>query len=245
MHPKKNNNEVEEICSKFELKWIDGEYLNIYSKLKCEDRFGYLYSVTLNGLLLGKKPNKLNKYNPYSLYNLNLYFKVNHPSIEVLIKKYEGYDAKIDCRCKICNNTWTPTYNSMKVGKGCPKCTDNKRNGALSVVLSERNKDEWINKDAKVYVIKCLNSNELFYKIGITTRNVSDRFLNKGNIPYEYETLYEINTNLYDAIYIEKELHDYHKDFKYEPLIKFDGHTECFNELYLDKIYSYNTKGDD
>ena len=43
---------------------------------------------------------------------------------------------------------------------------------------------------------------EIFYKIGITERKVSDRFSNERLMPYTYEILYEINTNLYDSVYI-------------------------------------------
>lgn len=67
-------------------------------------------------------------------------------------------------------------------------------------------------------------------------RDVENRFSNKGNIPYDYEILYEINTNLYEAVFIEKELHYNNISFKYEPLIKFDGHTECFSKIDINKI---------
>jgi len=236
MYDKKTIDEINNICNKYGLKWIDGKYNNIYSRLKCEDQYGFLYNITLNGLLSNSQPKILHKHNIYSLYNLNLYFKLYKPNIELLTEKYDGYDLKLKCRCRICNHIWTPVFNSIKVGKGCPKCIDKERTGALSITLAQRNKIKWTNKKSKVYIIKCFNEEEIFYKIGITTKNVTNRFLNKGNIPYLYEILYEINTNLYEAVFIEKELHYDNKEYKYEPLIKFDGHTECFSKINENKI---------
>jgi len=229
--------EIINVCNKFELEWVGGEFSNIYSKLTCKDKYGYLYdNVTLNGLLSNNTPLKYHKKNTYSLYNLNLYFNLYHPDIELQTEIYENIDEKLKCRCRICNNVWTPTYNSIKVGKGCPECSNKKRTGALTITLARRNKTKFININAKIYVIKCSNQDEIFYKIGITTKNISDRFLNKGVIPYSYEILYEINTNLYEAIFIEKELHYNNKEFTYRPIIKFDGYTECFSKINVDKI---------
>ena len=156
MYNKLKTDEIIEICNKFGLEWIDGEYQNIYSKIKCKDKYGYLYQPTLNGLILDKMLDKLNKNNIYSLHNLKLYFKIHHPDIELRTDKYEDYDMKLDCRCRICNHEWNPMFNSIKVGKGCPNCANRERNGALSVTLARRNKNKWTNRKAKIYIIKCL-----------------------------------------------------------------------------------------
>ena len=238
MHGRKTREEIIEVCSKFGLVWLDGEYLTIYSRLKCQDKIGYLYDMALNGVLMGNTPKKFHPNNKYSLYNLRLYFKLFHPNIELLTEKYENADAKLNCRCLVCGNVWTPIYNSIKVGKGCPECANREHTGALCITSANRNKEKWMNIDAKIYVIKCSDINEVFYKIGITRQNVSDRFSNKGSLSYSYEIVLEINTNLYEAVYSEKELHYDNKNFKYEPLIKFDGHTECFSKINIDKILS-------
>ena len=43
--------------------------------------------------------------------------------------------------------------------------------------------------------------------------------------------LNEIQTNLYDAIYLEIKIHSLNKQYSYIPSIKFGGYTECFSHL--------------
>ena len=47
-------------------------------------------------------------------------------------------------------------------------------------------------------------------------------------MPYNFNVLIEINTNLYDAILLERELLSLIKHLRYNPKIKFEGWTECF-----------------
>lgn len=83
----------------------------------------------------------------------------------------------------------------------------------------------------KVYIIKCWNQDEKFYKIGRTFRKVKDRFID-SNMPYNYEILkIEILKCSRDACKREKFLKDINE--KYKPKIKFKGYTECFKTLNL------------
>ena len=71
-------------------------------------------------------------------------------------------------------------------------------------------------------------SNENFYKIGITTTNLDNRF---RQIPYNIEIIELIKTNLYDGFYQEQQLHDELSNFKYFPKINFGGKNECFTKI--------------
>ena len=55
-------------------------------------------------------------------------------------------------------------------------------------------------------------------------------------MPYNYSIICEINTNLYDAVFLEKELHFMHIKNKYIPKICFEGYTECFDYINIDLI---------
>ena len=50
-------------------------------------------------------------------------------------------------------------------------------------------------------------------------------------MPYEWEEVKTIPTNLHDAIFLEKKLHKKHEAFRYYPKIHFAGFTECFTKL--------------
>ena len=82
-----------------------------------------------------------------------------------------------------------------------------------------------------VYLLKANN----FYKIGITKRKITKRFEKKSEMPYKWEEIKVIPTNLYDAIFLEKKLHKKHKEFRYFPKQHFAGFTECFTKLIQQK----------
>lgn len=92
----------------------------------------------------------------------------------------------------------------------------------------------------KLYVLKCYNDNEVFYKIGRTYLNINQRFSNKYHMPYNYEILHIIENKNGDYIYdLENHLHRLHHvdKLKYTPLIEFGGQYECFKEILdIDKI---------
>jgi len=83
-----------------------------------------------------------------------------------------------------------------------------------------------INNDATLYIIKFFNNEELFYKIGITSKTIKHRF-QKTKTPYLYEIIKEVHGDpglIYD---LEKVLLRDTKEYSYSPESKFGGHTEC------------------
>lgn len=89
----------------------------------------------------------------------------------------------------------------------------------------------------KVYIIKCYNDNEEFYKIGRTFTTTKHRFRGNRLMPYNYEIIKEIIfDNPKSAHRKETELKRLHKKFKYSPTIKFQGMYECFTTIELQKI---------
>lgn len=103
--------------------------------------------------------------------------------------------------------------------------------GRYNKWTAEENKSEWMNKKAIVYVIECRNTRppeELFYKIGITTSTVKERFA--LGMPYKWRCIQETRCSLYYAIALEEELHSRAAEWKYVPAIKFSGWTETFSQ---------------
>lgn len=138
---------------------------------------------------------------------------------------YIHHKPKIIIRCKNCNTKFKQSPHHHLEGRGCKKC--NSRLGWT--------KTEWLKicnnkKDCTplVYIIRCFNEIEEFYKIGITSNSVCKRFKTKLEMPYSYEILKEIKGSpdfVYDK---EIELHKLYKSYSYTPLISFAGETECF-----------------
>lgn len=106
---------------------------------------------------------------------------------------------------------------------GCKRCSSK---GGYSEEFFKLN-SEMKNKPALLYIIKCYDNKESFYKIGITTTSISKRYGGKSKIPYDYELIYEYKSNLYDCFKIEQSTIINFKNKKYIPKKQFGGMYEC------------------
>lgn len=159
-----------------------------------------------------------NEYN----YSKVEYGKNAHEKVEIICKEHGSFYL-------------TPNSHLSKKTK-CPKCM--KRHTGWTKTSWKKSCE---GKVAKLYIIKCYNEVENFYKIGITNKNtIEERFYHKSLMPYKYEII-KIIESKEDPIYIyelERNLHKIHSSIKYEPKIKFAGSTECFSEIFVnDKIH--------
>jgi len=168
--------------------------------------------------------------------------KIINPNIEIISNKYETAKTTLRLKCKIDGYEWNADWNRIHQGYGCPRCSYDKMYGSYNKTIANRHIEEWLKEKAIIYIINCYNNNENFYKIGITTRSTKERFCRTKEMPYNYKIVLEICTNLYDAVYLEQELHYDNKNYKYEPLIHFEGHTECFSKIHKEKIIDIKNK---
>jgi len=200
--------------------------------LKCDKPFEVIWN-TIHKKETYNCPHCSVKNNIYTLESIKSIVKEKLPNIEIELEEYTRVKDEVKCICKRenCNNEWYASIESLINGrKDCEFCGSGGQHGGYNITLAERNKDKWSKIKSTVYVIECKGLHEHFYKIGITNRKLSQRF-EQRYIPYEYMKIIEYKTNLYDAVYIEKELHNINKETAYTPLKKFDGYTECFKDL--------------
>ena len=154
---------------------------------------------------------------------------------------YSKNNVKVKIVCPIHGEFEQTPQHHLK-GSGCKKCGDlstglhavnNSRGWSMSKWLEKIKNNE--NLKPILYLIKCLNDEELFFKIGITTRPINKRFCNKTLMPYNFEELLKIEgdgeTIFNNEIKIKKIL----KKYRYTPNLKFKGMGECFkiNETEL------------
>lgn len=126
-------------------------------------------------------------------------------------------------------------YNHYANGQGCRECGKLVQGGkSLSdhVTTSIRYGGE-----SHLYLIRCKNESEVFYKIGISVTGVSGRY-NSGNILYKYEILSERRLSAEKTWKTEKALLKRFVGNSYKPKIKFSGYTECFKftEIELSNV---------
>lgn len=147
-----------------------------------------------------------------------------------------GTKDKVSIICpehSLFTQTWDKHVNE---GNGCPECAKVNR------VKNRKNpfgytKQDFIlaakrNSRAILYIIKCYNEHESFYKIGITTqKTVKRRFHAKKSMPYQFEVIETIKGSGEEIWNLEKKYHRDLKSFHYKPQIEFCGSSrECFSQ---------------
>ena len=136
---------------------------------------------------------------------------------------YSGAKDKLLILCEIHNEYYPTTPNDHLTGYGCPICgLENGGHGRESYCRGAKE------RDGHLYIIKCFNEHESFYKIGITYLSIKKRF-RTDTIPYKYEVVFDYICDAGCVWDLEKLHHRKYKHYKYLPTIPFAGQTECFN----------------
>ncbi len=142
---------------------------------------------------------------------------------------YKNAKTKLDIRCTNCNTTFSMTPSDHIHGKnGCPACAKANKGWNRSYYIEQAKSH---NNKSKLYILRCCNDEEEFYKIGITMKSIKQRYPKKAAMPYKYETLLLLEGDAGQIWDLEKKLHRQFKDLSYTPKIFFYGRTQCYTEL--------------
>ena len=140
---------------------------------------------------------------------------------------YEDSKKNVIIVCPI-HGDFPKTPNSHKAGKGCHKCAMESPTGWSHTEWQKAGEKSKNFDSFKVYVIRCWNEEEEFYKIGRTFRTVKHRFKDKIG-KYNYEVIKVEIGEAEDIYKLESEMKSQNKEFSYVPKNKFGGMYECFS----------------
>jgi len=202
---------------------IQGDYKGVMNKINIQTIYGVV-SITPDNIFkgLGFDIRSAIDRNEYFLN----YIRINQPKYIdknfKLLSKVKGNKDLITFSLN--DNKYIATIDSLMNGY----FSDESPKGVFNTTTMERNKNVFLKTPCFIYKIRLFDNNENFYKVGITTKDIKTRF---RSFPYSYEMLEIISINLYDAYIIEQEIHNHLKEYKYNPQIKFGGHTECFTKI--------------
>lgn len=200
---------------------VIGEYIDKKLKILVKDKHGE-HLMTPKSLLRFCKPNILSAINK-NTYCINKLKDIHSNKYTYNNFNYIGTNNYYNVICNIHGNFKIRLSNHLQ-GAGCAKC---KSPG------SGWSRTNFINiskgKKCTFYTLKCWNEEEEFYKIGITSNSVKYRYQN--SIPYKYEVIQEIKGEAGEIYDLELKNKRLLKNFKYIPLIKFNGVTECYNNI--------------
>lgn len=154
--------------------------------------------------------------------------EVHGSTYDYSLVNYTNSRTKINIVCFV-HGTFKQNPSVHILGRGCLKCS--------------KEKDKWthtkwrqageISKEFdsfKVYVIKCWNNDEQFFKIGKTYHTVKRRFSSQLSMPYNYSIVRIFEGAAKEISILENKLQKENKNNKYTPNIWFPGITECFNK---------------
>lgn len=152
--------------------------------------------------------------------------------------QYVNTITKVKIICPL-HKVFEQIPNSHLNGKGCKECAKEVISKYNSENPSSWNYTNWEsagkkskNFDSfKVYIIRCFNETEEFYKIGKTYRKVEKRFASLIKMPYKFEIIKVIEGTSREISELEKKLQKLNKDYKYIPNILFKGNNECYSKI--------------
>ena len=172
-------------------------------------------------------------YCPYCTLNeIRKELELTKRPIILLSTEYTGNggdDLYWECTNKHCGHKWYASRNKVMnktTQSGCPECGRKSHN----ITNAKRNEQAWKATKGIVYIIRCYDEHESFYKIGITIRRLKIRM---KKVPYNYEVIKIIETTRYASVFIEADLHTKHNQYRYTPNKKFGGYRECFSKLHI------------
>ncbi len=152
---------------------------------------------------------------------------------------YINSKTKVDIICPK-HGRFSQSPNSHLRGQGCPTCAN-----VIHKKCAQSNATGWTHtawekagnaskhfESFKVYVIRCYNEEESFFKIGKTFNTLESRLANNtSKLPYTYKVLKVIEGEAKEISKLEHKLHKLNKEYKYLPAKEFGGRFECFSEL--------------
>lgn len=149
-------------------------------------------------------------------------------------EQYSNYRGDVWFRCLDCGNEWHNSPCNIKAGNGCGICS-RKKIKKYNKVTAYRHKEEWKQEDMLLYILKCYNDIESFYKIGVTVRTITERYP-PSSMPYQFKILYVYKGNKFECVILEDELLQEHRHCIYKPEIDFGGKTECVSYVDMNNI---------
>ena len=142
--------------------------------------------------------------------------------------KYTLKDNLVVIICKE-HGDFKQSANNHLRGQNCPKCAMKNMGYTRTNFV---NSCEKYGGTGSLYAIKCFDDKEVFYKVGITSRTVSERFCSISEMPYSYKTIYDFEGDPEFVFDIERKLHAILHSKHYQPNTIFGGHlTECFTTI--------------
>jgi len=200
--------------------------------------------VSISSLLIsGAKPTILVAIDKNDYYT-NQARKIHGDKYSYEKVNYVDCLTKIKIWCKVHKEYFLQVPYYHLYGAGCEKCgkityTENAKNNPSG--WSYKDWDSAAKRSStfesfKVYIIKCRNDKETFFKVGKTYTAIGKRFRDKKLMPYNWKLIKEIIGDARTICELETSIKAKNKQHQYFPEISFKGKGECFKKIIINDI---------
>jgi hypothetical protein len=191
---------------------LSNKYNRTQENLILQDKNMYLYFCKLGNLKSGKIPRLVDKTNPYSIENINLWCELNGKNFILISNIYDGNNKNLKWKClkENCGEEFYSTWGSIISGCGCPFCSNHQV--SFSKCLAIKNQlvaSEWhptkngnltpydvlLNSNKKVWW-QCSKNSKHEWKVAISDRNRRGCPYCSGRLPTEENNFLIINPRL-------------------------------------------------
>lgn len=205
-------------------------------KINVRDSIGIEYLVAPQDLLEGKVPTLMVAINVNESFIRKARI-VHGDTYDYSKVNYKTARIHVIITCPI-HGDWNLIPDCHLKGRGCPKCSRKKADEKLRLSPMGWSKNAWIKSGKlstefdgfKLYILKCWNEEESFYKIGRTYHTVKSRFERKKLLPYNWQVILEKVGSAEDVFDAEGLIKSMLDSYRYIPKIEFPGQFECFKE---------------
>lgn len=135
---------------------VIGEYAGAFDPLKCKcTKCNHVWFPKWRDLSQGSgcpkcARKRLSSSHRFTLKQIKEKVKKVSPSIKV-IGRYKNAVSPICCKCLVCKHKWSPVWDTLRVGRGCPKCGIRKCSDANRFTLEQvKEKIKKINPSIKI-----------------------------------------------------------------------------------------------
>jgi hypothetical protein len=128
----------------FIIDMIDGE--GVKAILTFHDNEGYKYKYKFQTILMYKNARKIYHTNKFTLYNINLWCKLNDKPFQLISTEWKGSSSKLQWKClkEDCGEIFEMNWGDISQGHGCGYCSG--KQVGMSNCLATKNPElakEW------------------------------------------------------------------------------------------------------
>ncbi len=202
---------------------LDNQYISSQTRMTCMDKEGYKYYISNNSLQNGSYPEKYNKFNPYTLENVQHMLDLESNGSKLLTKEYKGSRMDLEITCECCGKKIIKKWDTIVNNKNfkCFNCNNNNKRYDFNFIKQEFLKygyriidENYIGNNKP---LNCIDSEGYKVKISysnLTNNKLPNRFsirFNKENYIYNINRYFKINNINCRALYYLKDkfLSDY------------------------------------